>query len=652
MGRRAGAGNGGEGSKAGMLGLFLTVISGTGATAAAATPAAENVPLLLKGSSKCVGKECATLPKKKRKRSTHGLSGGKPCMCGPCARKYNNEGSSNAPQLVDVKSKRCSGPICATKPFNERTQPTFGPAGGSRNDAVVCGKCAKDLNEKAPSDGVKMVDVAHPRCNGPLCSKKPKEERAHRTCGPIGGLPKDAVMCGKCAKELNEKAPSDGVKMVDVVNKRCKGPLCSTKPKEERAQPTCGPAGGSRIVCGPCAGELNKQASSDGVKLVDVANKRCNGPLCSKKPVEERGRRTYGPSGGKDAIVCGKCAKDLNEKAPVDGVKLVDVVSKRCNGPLCSDKPIEERAQPYFGPSGGSLKDAIMCCECAKEVNKQASGDGVKMVDVVNKRCKGPLCSTKPKEERTRPNFGPAGGSPNDAIMCGPCASEMTKPGQPRMVDLINPRCVSCKFTHGIKHYTGMCAPCFANTHPGAKMKRNLKVKERAMHKVLVAWLQSIAKFAYLELVYNKMVRSGDYPDWRIDCGTHVVGAECDESEHRNETTDCRERRHWRIFEALGERPIVFIRFNPDAYTDSTGKRHPSCFGLDGNGIQVLRDEVEWARRMDAVCAEIKKAIELVPGPETPHVQPVYMFYSAGEARPAPIPYDAIYRKIKKARHA
>jgi hypothetical protein len=64
----------------------------------------------------------------------------------------------------------------------------------------------------------------------------------------------------------------------------------------------------------------------------------------------------------------------------------------------------------------------------------------------------------------------------------------------------------------------------------------------------------------------------------------------------------------------VGERPMVFIRFNPDGYKKRDGTKVTSCWSLDGFGMMVVKQDkqAEWAARLEA----LRLAIEYWSAPE------------------------------------
>lgn len=65
-------------------------------------------------------------------------------------------------------------------------------------------------------------------------------------------------------------------------------------------------------------------------------------------------------------------------------------------------------------------------------------------------------------------------------------------------------------------------------------------------------------------------------PDFLFDCETHHVVLEVDEEQHRSYEKECENIRMRNIVESLAM-PIIFVRYNPDSYKNSKGKREDPC---------------------------------------------------------------------------
>jgi hypothetical protein len=77
-------------------------------------------------------------------------------------------------------------------------------------------------------------------------------------------------------------------------------------------------------------------------------------------------------------------------------------------------------------------------------------------------------------------------------------------------------------------------------------------------------------------------------PDFTFDCGAHTVVLEVDENQHMGYPEECERIRMFNIFQDLGMR-TVFIRFNPDAYTDAHGDKRAWTQGRGTALVDILR---------------------------------------------------------------
>lgn len=150
--------------------------------------------------------------------------------------------------------------------------------------------------------------------------------------------------------------------------------------------------------------------------------------------------------------------------------------------------------------------------------------------------------------------------------------------------------------------------------NPDADIPRKYKLKEHYLRDFLKE------NFKNVELVFDKQVDGGcsKYrPDVRIECLTHTVIIECDENKHTGYT--CENKRVMTLFQDLGQRPIVFLRFNPDGYNDN-----PSCFILSKKIGQLSLNKKEWKERTDVLKQKIDFYIGNQPVKE---VTVEYLYY-------------------------
>jgi hypothetical protein len=66
------------------------------------------------------------------------------------------------------------------------------------------------------------------------------------------------------------------------------------------------------------------------------------------------------------------------------------------------------------------------------------------------------------------------------------------------------------------------------------------------------------------------------------------------------------------ISQDLNHRPIIFIRFNPDSYTDQSGNFIKSCWELNKLGVIniVKNKQKEWEDRIECLKQQIQYWIE------------------------------------------
>ena len=124
-------------------------------------------------------------------------------------------------------------------------------------------------------------------------------------------------------------------------------------------------------------------------------------------------------------------------------------------------------------------------------------------------------------------------------------------------------------------------------------------------------------------MIFDKAVgESRKRPDVLIRLETHSIVIECDENQHRS--YGCESKRTMQIFQDLGNKPLVLIRFNPDNYTDSSGKKRTGCFKTTKTvGYKI--NEKEWSSRTNELIIQINHFLKCAPKKE---VREIRMFYS------------------------
>jgi hypothetical protein len=159
--------------------------------------------------------------------------------------------------------------------------------------------------------------------------------------------------------------------------------------------------------------------------------------------------------------------------------------------------------------------------------------------------------------------------------------------------------------------YNGYCVRCFIYLFPDQEVSKTYRVKEKHFQEFL------IAHYPGIEDTIDKQVHGGcskRRPDAYIDCLTHVLIIENDENQHVEYDTLCEEQRENDLFTDFGDRPNIYIRFNPDNYIREDGKKQDSCFHFHKRyDVPIIKDEKEWMMRTQVLKRVIDHHIQRVP---------------------------------------
>jgi len=171
------------------------------------------------------------------------------------------------------------------------------------------------------------------------------------------------------------------------------------------------------------------------------------------------------------------------------------------------------------------------------------------------------------------------------------------------------------------KKYNGHCLRCFIHMFPELPNVRNYKTKE----KEVVDRIKEV--FPNLTWIADKKIQDGcssKRPDLLLDLGTHLLIIEVDENKHTNYDCSCENKRLMELSQDVGHRPIVFIRFNPDSYTDLSGNKIKSCWRLNKLGVMCIENEKNWNGRISTLLQQIQYWID---NPVEKTVEIVELFY-------------------------
>jgi hypothetical protein len=179
--------------------------------------------------------------------------------------------------------------------------------------------------------------------------------------------------------------------------------------------------------------------------------------------------------------------------------------------------------------------------------------------------------------------------------------------------------------TIGNPKYEGYCLACFVN-NPENQNKpnvRNYKTKEKDVVDRITQTFKNVTWIA------DKKVKDGcsrRRPDLLLDMGSHIIIVEIDENKHTDYDCSCEHKRLMELSQDLQHRPIVFIRFNPDDYTNQDGILVKSCWKLNNLGVvQIAKNkQKEWEERIETLKQQIQYWID---NPTEKTVEIIELFY-------------------------
>jgi len=165
--------------------------------------------------------------------------------------------------------------------------------------------------------------------------------------------------------------------------------------------------------------------------------------------------------------------------------------------------------------------------------------------------------------------------------------------------------CISdfCETSARKNHHEGYCLQCYIQNFPDAIIVKNYKTKEKSVTDFVKQ------QFSMYIWRCDKKVTNGfskHRPDMLGDFNEYIIIIEIDEHKHQSYDNISEKKRLMKISEDLNHRPIVFIRFNPDAYK-LNGKTISSCWGYNDNYIMVVKADKldEWNKRLNTLKDEI-----------------------------------------------
>lgn len=319
---------------------------------------------------------------------------------------------------------------------------------------------------------------------------------------------------------------------IDVKNKKCVHLGCDK-------QPNYGKSGSIREYC-------SEHKPSD--EYIDVKNKICRQVGCKKVP-------SYGKPESKLREYC-------SEHKPSD---YIDVKSKICIHKGCVTIAI-------FGNPESKLREY---CYTHKPSD---------YIDVVSKICGYSGCTThatygilfQPKTHCAKhktPNMYTKNKPICEYEKCKetPCYTDK-KDSYPLRCEehqeeddtlVSESNCIICDQVLFIKSDTKMCNICAKVDITKIRHEKELKIK-------------TLLEEEEIDFIHDRTSDPGCHkhrPDFLIDCETHYIVIEVDENQHSSYADECEIARMVNIQQGFGGMRVLFIRFNPDGYTDSDKKK-------------------------------------------------------------------------------
>jgi hypothetical protein len=186
-----------------------------------------------------------------------------------------------------------------------------------------------------------------------------------------------------------------------------------------------------------------------------------------------------------------------------------------------------------------------------------------------------------------------------------------------RYVDVVRVTCPTCNNVAALMD--GICIDCDSQLH----MKSH-KVRETRVKKAI-----ELAGIVYKS--YDRKVLGGYSayrPDFVIERDSFVIVVECDEDQHRIRGNSCEMVRMMGVFQDFHGKPVCFVRYNPDSYTDTSGKRIPYA---------PTRE-----KRLASIISQLSDRKQM------PHlINVVYMYYDGydGKSTITKLDYDEFVRQ-------
>ena len=182
---------------------------------------------------------------------------------------------------------------------------------------------------------------------------------------------------------------------------------------------------------------------------------------------------------------------------------------------------------------------------------------------------------------------------------------------------------ISCKSRSSNK-YNGFCFRCFVIEFPDNILVCNYRNKEYNVANFI------LENFNHLKWVCDKLIKktgSRKRPDLLLELENKIIIIEIDENQHSRYTDETESERMKELSQDVDNKPIIFIRFNPDNYIDIDGEKIKSCWGIiELRGIIQVINKNEWDNRLNILKNVVNYWIKTNPDKI---IEIEYLFYDA-----------------------
>ncbi len=158
-----------------------------------------------------------------------------------------------------------------------------------------------------------------------------------------------------------------------------------------------------------------------------------------------------------------------------------------------------------------------------------------------------------------------------------------------------------------------LCYRCHCLTHPNQPLPTKYKMKQHYIQDYVSAYCPDY------DFIWDQTIQGGcskRKPDMFLDCLTHSIIVEIDENMHQGPGYQCENKRIMEMFEDLGNRPLVVLRFNPDKYVNEQGQQIESLFSFDTNNVITITNIIDLHQRILTLVNRIQYHVENLPSQE------------------------------------